>query len=433
MKKFESEEKKVSWEDYLETACKNKATRKNYSWWLNQFFSFAETNLVEFIQSTKESPIDSRKAIVAYLNHLKGKGNSVSCLNSARYSIQSLLMYGRTREVLTKEEFDLVDFETIRKRVGIEKDDGIVKERMPSPLEIKQFFQLIDLRGRAAIQFMASSGARVGALEYFKWKHIEPVSTNKLKFAKITIYPGTKDEYYSFITPECFETLIQYRKQREFEGETITPESFVFARAKGHGNNDDSAVTSQALLMYFTERWKQLGLRGAGAKKKDNRVRFEFPIFHVWRKWFKTKCESSGMKTLYVEMLMGHNTGLNRNYFKANPKEMAEEYAKVARFLEIESTAVPEEVIEQKVDERMAEKDKKIDSLSENVAELTKQIAIMQDAMKLSKVLQEKPQVVEGADFKYESSERIAQEEDEEIKVLKGLQARRKPRVKSES
>jgi hypothetical protein len=52
---------------------------------------------------------------------------------------------------------------------------------------------------------MASSGIRLRAWYYLKWKHIIPVreDNGNVLAAKIIVYAGEDDEYYSFITPEA--------------------------------------------------------------------------------------------------------------------------------------------------------------------------------------------------------------------------------------
>ena len=58
--------------------------------------------------------------------------------------------------------------------------------------------------------------------------------------------------------------------------------------------------------------WTQ-GLR----KKLDSgKKRHEFQTDHGFRKWFKTRCELSGMKPINIEILMGHSTGISDSYYR---------------------------------------------------------------------------------------------------------------------
>jgi hypothetical protein len=51
---------------------------------------------------------------------------------------------------------------------------------------------------------MASSGIRVGAWDYLKFKHIIPMYRNGQVIAtKIIVYAGESEGHFSFISPEA--------------------------------------------------------------------------------------------------------------------------------------------------------------------------------------------------------------------------------------
>ena len=47
---------------------------------------------------------------------------------------------------------------------------------------------------------------------------------------------------------------------------------------------------------------------------------------HSFRKNFKTVCEESGMKSLHVEMLMGHKEALVKSYMRPKDAEVIQDY-----------------------------------------------------------------------------------------------------------
>ena len=52
---------------------------------------------------------------------------------------------------------------------------------------------------------MASSGIRLGAWDYLRWKDIRPIERQgKVIAAKIIVYAGDDEEYFSFITVEIY-------------------------------------------------------------------------------------------------------------------------------------------------------------------------------------------------------------------------------------
>ncbi|MCL5066894.1 MAG: hypothetical protein M1368_00895 [Thaumarchaeota archaeon] len=71
-------------------------------------------------------------------------------------------------------------------------------------------------------------------------------------------------------------------------------------------------------------------LKASGVRKKleAGKRRHEFQPDHGFRKFFNTTCDKY-MKTLYVEFLLGHDTGLKESYNRAQEAELLKEYLKV--------------------------------------------------------------------------------------------------------
>jgi hypothetical protein len=103
--------------------------------------------------------------------------------------------------------------------------------------------------------------------------------------------------------------------------------------------------------------WTQ-GLRQPLVGKK----RHLYKITHGFRKYFKTQAELAGMKTLFVERLMGHDTGLAESYFI--PDELLDDYLKAVPNLTIES--LPDQVVVEQTQRQTQE-------LTERMQTLTKE------------------------------------------------------------
>jgi hypothetical protein len=76
---------------------------------------------------------------------------------------------------------------------------------------------------------MASSGIRLGAWDYLKWKNVDPITDNedKVTAAKLDVYGGDVEEYFTFITPEAYTALREWMDFRASYGERITGDSWV--------------------------------------------------------------------------------------------------------------------------------------------------------------------------------------------------------------
>jgi hypothetical protein len=96
---------------------------------------------------------------------------------------------------------------------------------------------------------MASSGIRLGSWDYFKWSNIIPIKKEaKVVAAKIIVYAGEEDEYFSFITPEAYQALADWMEYRERCGENITNDSYLM-RDLWDVSTDQITLTSKCCLV----------------------------------------------------------------------------------------------------------------------------------------------------------------------------------------
>ena len=117
-----------------------------------------------------------------------------------------------------------------RIRRGIPQGRRAANDRAPTMEEIQKLVEYPDRRIKAIIYTMASSGIRIGAWDYLQWKHVTPITNNvgeEIIAAKLLIYPGDQEEYYTFITPEAYNALKEWMDFRAGYGEKITGESWV--------------------------------------------------------------------------------------------------------------------------------------------------------------------------------------------------------------
>jgi integrase len=121
----------------------------------------------------------------------------------------------------------ILNWKRIRRGLPLGREAS--NDRAPTIEEIQKLVEYPDRRIKAIIYTMVSSGIRLGAWDYLRWKHVTPMTNGfgEVIAAKLTIYPGDREEYYAFITSEAYNALKEWMDFRAEYGEKITGESWV--------------------------------------------------------------------------------------------------------------------------------------------------------------------------------------------------------------
>jgi hypothetical protein len=121
-------------------------------------------------------------------------------------------------------------------------------------------------------------------------------------------------------------------------------------------------------------------------KLEPGKKRHPYQACHSYRKWFKTRCEMSGMKPINVEKLLNHSTGISDSYYRITEAELLEDYLKAADLLTINS----DKLILQKQVLELKEKSKdseyiikaKLQEKDNEIENMKGQMVLMQQAQK---------------------------------------------------
>jgi hypothetical protein len=100
---------------------------------------------------------------------------------------------------------------------GLPSGRHFSEDRVPTLEEIKKLLEFSDRRIKPIVLLMVSSGIIVGAFDYLKWKHIIPIldeQQNQVIAAKIIVYAGNREEYFSFITLEAYREVKNWMEFR---------------------------------------------------------------------------------------------------------------------------------------------------------------------------------------------------------------------------
>jgi hypothetical protein len=268
---------------------------------------------------------------------------------------------------------------------GIPSNKTSANDRAPTVEEIKKLVKYPDRRIKPIVYTMVSSGIRLGAWEYIQWKHIIPFADKERKIiaAKLIVYPGDKEEYFSFITPEAYHSLKEWMDFRESFGEKINGESWVmrdiwpttnmnYGAKFGLATSPQKPASSAIKRLIERATWEQ-GLR---QPLKNGQRRHEWKAAHGFRKFYKTRSEQV-MKSINVEITMGYNIGVSGSYYKPTEKEVLEDYLKAVELLTINNN---QKILEKQINElkenskdneyiikaKLHEKDEQIQELKNN-------------------------------------------------------------------
>ncbi len=303
-------------------------TKENYILRIRAYLRRVAKSPDQFIREVKRNPKKFEEEFVKFIGEVS-KRSAPSTTAFWRDSLRRFLEINRVGGV---------DWEYINQFLPKATKSG--QDRAPTLEEIRKLVSVADLRTKCVVLFLSSSGARIGSVEYLRWKDVQEVELEGRKLARVVIYRGEPEEYSTFVTPECYEILLRYREMREKVGETIEPSSPVFVQEVNKRRFDQNKVRPvgvKTLKNQMGELLNHMKMR-ATLVEKENYRSYEWKQRHSFRKFFKTRMEMSGVKPIITEMLMGHTIGVSGSYMKPTEKELLEEYSKAVDNLTIIET-----------------------------------------------------------------------------------------------
>jgi hypothetical protein len=228
---------------------------------------------------------------------------------------------------------------------GLPKGKNYADDRIPTIQEIKKLVEYPDRRIKSIVYTMASSGIRIGAWDYLHWEHIRPLKKDgEVVAAKLIVYAGEDEEYFTFISREAWLALSDWMDYRRSSGELITESRWVMRDlwdtrvAQGRG----LVTRPKRLTSLGIKRLMERAIWAQGLRKKlePGKKRHPYQANHSLCKWFKTRCEIAGMKPINIEKLMNHSTGISDSYYRATEQELLEDYLKAVDTLSINDDKV---------------------------------------------------------------------------------------------
>ena len=295
-------------------------------------------------------------------------------------------------------------------KIGMPKVKEQADDRAPTIVEIKRLLKYPDIRVKPIVYTMISSGIRIGAWDYLQWKHIIPIEKDrKIVAARIIVYAGEPEQYFSFITPEAYNSLKEWMDYRASYGESTCGNSWLMRDIwqKTHHRYshriglaaEPEQLKSTAIKNMISTMWQVVGVRN---QLENGQKRHEFKAVHGFRKFFETHCQLI-MNHNNIKMLMDHSLGESGNYHRPTENQLLEDYLKAVDIL----TVNEENRLSNKINElqeknmekdyvikgKLQEKDDQLNAMKETydteLKILKEAILDMQELMKYPKKLSE--------------------------------------------
>lgn len=286
---------------------------------------------------------------------------------------------------------------------GLPASSHVANDRAPKLEEIRKLIEYPDRRIKVIVFVMVSSGIRVGAWNYLKYKHITPIKdekTNQVIAAKMKVYDTLPDPYFTFITGEACREIQEYMDFRALHGEKITGESWLLrdkfdttTDKNGKGAKRSLATRPKKLSVAGIKKILIHAMRSQGLRQplEEGERRHEFKLAHGYRKFFKTNAERAGMISVNVEMLMNHAIGTSDNYYRPTEQQLQDDYIKIVDHLVINKDQKNANQLQKEVSElkeerehdkyaimgKLAEKEKETESMKKELEKIKAQLPVI--------------------------------------------------------
>jgi site-specific recombinase XerD len=166
---------------------KSQITLENYSRALRRYMQYCNITDVNNLLSFQLH--DAQQRIIDYISYLK-QCKQLSAITISQYVAAIIHFYTMNDVTLNRNKIGCYIPEYIKRH----------KDRAYTRAEVSKLLEFCDLRGRAIVLLLASTGMRIGAVPPLTLEHITKVSKYGLSLYQITVYAGCKEEYICFCT-----------------------------------------------------------------------------------------------------------------------------------------------------------------------------------------------------------------------------------------
>ncbi len=272
---------------------------------------------------------DRESKIKEYVIYLQKKGVSKSWF---------MTLFASLKNFYEMNDVEDIKWRKLKRYEGEEQPKH--EDRRYTYEEIHKLVQNANLKLKATILLMSSSGVRVGALPTLTTGHLQ----RRGDIYKINVYKGLKGkgQYYTFCTPEATKAIDTYLEFRERCGEKLNPQSPLFRKDfdmsdQGQARFDVQIWNRPRILESLRQELIKNGLIEVDHTKYSRK---EVKVSHGFRMFFETMLVNANIPEIIIRKLTGHSdrSNLTQLYSKQTEEEMLLEYSKAIDSLTIDPT-----------------------------------------------------------------------------------------------
>ncbi len=318
-------------------------TKPAYEKYLRDFLEYSKTDS-ENIVRLKQQDIDD--LVFNYLVHIKTRTEQTNVPSPNSYNV----LFSPIQLFLEQNDI-MLNWKKIKRMYPRRK--APTNQAPYTREDIKKMLEATtSKRNKAFVHFLASTAIRVGALHEISVSDITPVEDGAI----VTIYSEDIEEYRACLTPEAYQSLLEYFEYRNLMGYPVTKDSPLFCDKSNY-----ERITYNNSKDLIRNILKKAGLRGetVGKRTKTNKSQN-----HAFRKRSETIMVNCGIHSKYVEYFMGHFEKQDRHYFKPTDEEIWSNFKKAIPELVVDDSA-RKEIELQKERAEKSELQKKVNEIEE--------------------------------------------------------------------
>jgi len=325
--------------ELFRSGCKSEATFQLYTTYLKKFVNEFledvlksdgyEARITELVSRAKSEPDWIKKIMIATIQQLSKKTELDPI--DPNY-IRPRTIYN-TRNAI-KKLLDMNEIALVWKKIDSMMPEDIQDNdsRGWVRAEIKKLLNHANAQDSCALLIASSSGIRLGAFD-FLWGDVKPVylydgkflfesydvtesveKNGKVVCALFKVYRDAKESYCAFITPETYNSVLEYR-QTWIQKTGLEPKDDdpFFVRNVRVKNQKFIPLSNSGLRIRIERVAKDAGLRITLARGKR---RYNVPLMNGFRRFFNKSIKESDSRDstlaqlIKKERMMGHKTGL---------------------------------------------------------------------------------------------------------------------------